>query len=163
MYCPNCGKPNLTEQKFCRSCGLSLEKVVQTLVEQLPSTNLDKDLQDQQRKVERWLHLVAGGTISIVVGVVLWGIIYQVILVQGEVLAGSLFLAFIVGLLLFALLMIYRESLLKAHGKRQLSQAPLAPSQETANLLPASSGQPISSITEHTTELLRVEQQDAAK
>jgi hypothetical protein len=163
MYCPNCGKPNSTEQKFCRSCGLSLEKVVQTLVEQLPATNLDKHLQDQQRKVERWLHIIAGGTISIIVGAVLWGLIYEIILVKGDVLVGSLFLTCIIGFILSAGLAIYRESLLKANGKRQLPQAPLAQSQDTANLLAASSGQSISSITEHTTELLGVEKPDAAK
>jgi len=163
MYCPNCGKPNSTEQKFCRSCGLSLEKVVQTLAEQLPASNLDKHLQDQQRKIERWLHIVAGGTISIIVGAVLWGLIYEIILVKGEVLVGSLMLTFIIGLIVSAMLAIYRESLLKAHGKRQLSQASLAQSGDTANLLPASSSQSISSVTEHTTELLMVEKPDAVK
>ena len=30
MYCPNCGKTNSPEQRFCRSCGLGLEKIVQS-------------------------------------------------------------------------------------------------------------------------------------
>ncbi|MGH9901852.1 MAG: zinc-ribbon domain-containing protein, partial [Pyrinomonadaceae bacterium] len=27
MHCPNCGKRTSAEQKFCRSCGMSLEAV----------------------------------------------------------------------------------------------------------------------------------------
>jgi hypothetical protein len=38
MYCPNCGTEAPVAQKFCRSCGFSLEKVPQLLAEQLPGT-----------------------------------------------------------------------------------------------------------------------------
>ena len=52
MYCPNCGNRNSTDQKFCRSCGLGLQKVAQTLSEQLP-TKLDVTLQQKKERFEK--------------------------------------------------------------------------------------------------------------
>lgn len=161
MYCPNCGKTNSSEQKFCRSCGLSLEKVAQSLAEQLPTTDPDRRLQDRRRKVERWLNVVAGSAISILVVGVLWGIIYKIIIVKGDVLTGLMFLGFIVGLILFALLVLYRESLLKASGQRQSPQPALRQAGDTAKLLSEPRLEPTPSVTEHTTELLMVEKKSS--
>jgi hypothetical protein len=155
MYCPNCGRTNTPRQKFCRSCGLSLEKIAQEIALQLPAEEVGKHLQVRQRRVECGLHIVAGSTISLVVGGVVWGIIYEIILVKGEVLAGSLFLSFVVGLLLFAGLAVYRDSLLKASGKRQVMPQKTSQAEETANLLPESFSEVTPSVTERTTELLR--------
>jgi len=45
MFCPNCGKENFSEQKFCRACGIGLEKVVESLMEQkILSAQDDKSL-----------------------------------------------------------------------------------------------------------------------
>jgi hypothetical protein len=161
MYCPNCGKTNSAEQRFCRSCGLSLEKVVQSLSEQLSAADLDKNLLEQQRKLQRWITIIAGSTISIVVGGVMWGIIYEIMIVKGEVLVGSAFLAFLIGLVLFALLNIYKESLVKTSGKRRTTQPRLTQEGEDAKLLPETYFEPISSATEHTTELLMVEEKES--
>jgi len=38
------------------------------------------------------------------------GIIYEIIIVKGDVAEGLVFLAFILGIIVFALLMLYRES-----------------------------------------------------
>jgi len=161
MYCPNCGKTNSAEQRFCRSCGLSLEKVVQSLSEQLSAADFDKTLLEQQRKLQRWITIIAGSTISIVVGGVMWGIIYEIMIVKGEVLVGSAFLAFLIGLVLFALLNIYKESLVKTSGKRRTTQPRLTQEGENAKLLPETYFEPISSATEHTTELLMVEEKES--
>jgi hypothetical protein len=163
MYCPNCGKENSAEQKFCRTCGLSLEKAVQSLAEQLPALDLDKNLRERQERVDRLINIVAGSAISIAVGGILWGIIYGIIIVKGEVIAGLLFLAFIVGVILFALLSLYRESLSKAAGKRHLLQPPPTQASDTAKLLPDSQMEPIPSITERTTELLTVNGKDRSE
>ena len=156
MYCPNCGKPNSAEQKFCRSCGLSLGKTVESLAEQLPAIDLDKNLQERKRRVDRWLNITGGTAILIVVGSVLWGIIYEIIIVKGKVLGGSIFLAFVVGLILVALLAVYRDTLEKASSKRKVSQSTLPQTEETARL-PASAGEVMASVTEDTTELLTIE------
>lgn len=36
MHCPNCGTETSAGQKFCRACGLSLERIAQLLAELLP-------------------------------------------------------------------------------------------------------------------------------
>ncbi|MEW6212145.1 MAG: zinc-ribbon domain-containing protein [Acidobacteriota bacterium] len=55
MYCPNCGKTNLAEQNFCRSCGLNLEKISHSIAEHLPAEDLDKHIQDRRRIVDCWI------------------------------------------------------------------------------------------------------------
>lgn len=170
MFCPNCGKASSVKQKFCRSCGLSLEKTAQSLAEQLPIAEqhpvkeLDNSLREKQLRVERWIKIIVGSTISLVTLGVLWGIIYKVILVKGQVLMGLVFLGFILGLITFALLVMYRESLVEksaSHLPSQTSPLPLAASGE--NALPESSMQPLTSVTERTTDLLRVERRDDAR
>ena len=154
MYCPNCGKTNSAEQKFCRSCGLSLEKAVQSLAEQLPGLELDKNLRERQLKVDRLIAIVLGSAISIVLVGVLWGIIYGIIIVNGQVTVGLFMLAFIVGMILFALLSMYRDSLRKAAGKRQLTEPATPLVADTGELLSETHVEPIPSVTERTTELL---------
>jgi zinc-ribbon domain len=156
MYCPNCGKTNSEEQKFCRSCGLSLEKVVQSLFEQLPATDVDKNLRERQRKVELWAKVFGTGIASLFALLVLWGTIYKTIIEEGKVAIGLGFLAFIVGAVALIVLMLYRESLLKA-SKRPLPKPEPSPPADTAKLLPEPSFEPIPSVTERTTDLLSVE------
>lgn len=163
MYCPNCGKTSSTEQKFCRSCGLSLEKVIQSLSEQLTAADLDKNLVERQRKLGRVIDIVAVTTVSIVVGSVIWGIIYAIIIQKGAVLTGSIFLAFILGIVLFALLSMYSESLKKKPAKRQATVATPPPDRETGKLLTEPSIEPISSVTEVTTGLLEVDEKTREK
>ena len=153
MYCPNCGKTNLTEQKFCRSCGFSLEKTVQSLADQLPALELDKQLRERQRKVDRLIKIVAGSVGSIIAGGVIWAIVYGIIIVKGEVLTGLVFLAFIIGVILFGLLSIYRDSLRKTADTRRLAAPPQQLGENTGELLSESHFEPFS-ITERTTELL---------
>ena len=159
MYCPNCGKTNSGEQKFCRSCGLSLENVVQSLAEQLPGTNIDKNLGERQRKVDLWAKILGTSVISLSVLAVLWFIIYQLFVLQDDVELGLGVMVLILGFLAFILLMIYREYLVKA-SKRTLPQPASLPAPETGELLPEPSFEPIPSVTERTTELLAVERKE---
>src|SRR6185437_2153687 len=48
----NCGNKNADPQNFCRACGLSLEKIAQSLAEQLPTVAI-KGLQERKDKLER--------------------------------------------------------------------------------------------------------------
>lgn len=161
MYCPNCGKTNSGEQKFCRSCGLQLEQVVQSLVSQLTAPDADKTLIERQNNLDRWIKMIAVSTISLFVGAVLWGIIYSIIIVKGEILGGSIFLAIILGILLFALLVLYRESISKKPSK-QKSSGPDSLANDTAKLLSEPRFEPVPSVVERTTELLTVNRKDSA-
>ncbi len=158
MYCPNCGQATSAELKFCRSCGLSLEKAAQSLVEQLPEVEPNKHLRERQRRVERLLYILGGSAALVFVVSLFWTVINKIIIGKGQVLGGLVFFGFILAFILFALLMLYRESLLKASGKRLSTPATLPQSEHTARLLSESHVEPIPSVTERTTELLVAEE-----
>ncbi|HEX2271961.1 MAG TPA: zinc ribbon domain-containing protein, partial [Pyrinomonadaceae bacterium] len=87
MFCPNCGAKTSIEQKFCRACGLGLEKIALSLTEQLPSRP-DEKLMSQKERLERLgvaaLSVFGAGLL----GIILWGIVYKIMIVQGKFLAG---------------------------------------------------------------------------
>lgn len=162
MFCPNCGQATTAEQKFCRSCGLNMEKAVQSVAEQLPAVELNKQLRERQRRVDQLLYALGGSAAVIFVVSLFWTIINKIIIGKGQVIAGIIFLAFILGFIIFALLMLYRESLVNAARKRSLAQPSLPPTEETARLLPESHIEPLPSVTERTTELLVAEKKREA-
>ena len=161
MFCPNCGNENSIEQKFCRSCGLSLEKAAQSLAEQLPS-KLTKAQRSQKEKYER-LGMIALSLFGLgIFGMILYGVVYRVIFVQGRTWEGLGVLGFIAliacGILASIFFAQANESdklLIKSKPKpdRELR----APSQ-TGKLLAESELEPVPSVTERTTELLFAEQ-----
>jgi uncharacterized membrane protein YvbJ len=157
MYCPNCGNKNSADQKFCRSCGLSLEKSAQSLAEQLPSPSI-KSLQERKEKLER-LGLASLSVFGLgVVGFILYGVFYEVMLRQGAliavlaVLGAAIFIgSAITSVILFA----------KANELKEESAKPRIGSGTTRELpdgttskLPDSLDQPRLSVTERTTNLL---------
>jgi len=162
MYCPNCGQATSTEQKFCRGCGLSLEKAAQSLIEQLPAVELNRHLRGRQLRVDRLLYTIGGSAAVIFFVSLFWTVINEIIIGKGHILGGLIFLAFILGFIVFALLMIYRESLLKASSKRSSAQPSLREPEQTARLLPESHIEPMPSVTERTTELLVAEKKSDA-
>lgn len=166
MYCPNCGNKSSTDQRFCRSCGLGLEKVAQTLVEQLP-TNLDENLDAQKNRLEQWgvaaLSVFGLGVLSLL----LYGIVYKLMITQGKVMAGLALLGLVVMVacgLLSVVLFAKANEVGEAKLKRQITQAEgPTKSETTRDLLPEGRLEQIPSVTEHTTELLFVERESAAK
>lgn len=151
MHCPNCGTPAVADQRFCRSCGLSLPEFSQLLAEKLPA--LREELQDQKRKIERWglsLWIAAGAIFYISL---YWAIISEIIIGKGHVLGGILFLLVITAISLGALLVLYSSSLEKRsaflHSSRTESKRDTA-----ADLLPGSPADLTIGVTEHTTEFL---------
>jgi len=164
MFCPNCGNKITADQKFCRSCGLSLEKITQVVTEQLP-VKPDESIEERKERLERW-----GFYALCVFGAgVLLPLLYYIgtLLVAGKVLTGLGLLAFIVVVgcgLLSVILFAQAEDIKKAGGKGRSPQTGELTEQETTSrLLPESNLTPASSITDRTTELLFVEKEGRAK
>ena len=157
MFCPNCGSKNSTQQKFCRSCGLSLEKSAQSLVEQIPA-KIDQSLERRKEKLERFGFIALIGVGVVGVGAMSYMIISDMMLVQGKVLGGLALLTIIICGLSAAFFFNYANFLKKTAVKNRLQPPEEMREYETpAKLLNDSYLEPIPSVTERTTELLYVE------
>jgi hypothetical protein len=160
MYCPNCSTKVSLDQKFCRACGLGLEKIVESLSEQLP-TKLDESLQAEKNKLER-----AGMIALSIFGLGLFGLLlylvgYKLMLSQGKIIAALGIIGFMVFIgcgLLSVMLFAKANEIKEAASKRQV-QGPdeLQQPSLTTNLLPEGQLEPVPSVTENTTELLFAE------
>ena len=156
MYCPNCGNKSSADQRFCRSCGLSLEKTALSLTEQLP-TRLEESLQQRKEKLERYgvaaLSVFGLGLLSFL----LYNVVYKA-LAQGRILAGLAMLALIIVLcfgVLSVILFAKANELKEAAAKRQIREpSELTPPETTRELLPEAHPEPAFGVTERTTELL---------
>lgn len=157
MFCPNCAAKISRDQKFCRACGLGLEKIVQSLSEQHP-TKLNETLEAQKNKLER-LGLTALTIFGVgVLGLLLYGVGYKLMLSQGKILAGLGIIGLIVLLgsgLLSVILFAKANELKEASGKAQTQrQTELHEAEPSANLLTEGQFEPVPTVTERTTELL---------
>lgn len=164
MYCPNCGIGSSTEQKFCRKCGLALERFADALAEELPARGPDEfetkgELLERQKRIEWWLTAVLAVAGSLLVGALLYGIVAKMMIGKGEYLKGVIFFVFIVGLISALGLVFYNETLKEKIGRKAQTREPaLQPkAAETGKLLPESRFEPAASVTERTTDLLGVE------
>ncbi len=161
MYCPNCGNKNSADQRFCRSCGLGLEKIAQSLTEQLP-TRLDKSLQERKEKLER-LGVAALSVFGVGILSFILYMVFNKLMTQGSILAvlGMLALVIVLGCGLLSVILFAKAGELKeSSAKRQIKgPSELEPS-ETKELLPDTHPEPILSVTERTTELLFAEKKN---
>lgn len=165
MFCPNCATKVSPEQKFCRSCGLGLSQIVQSLAEQLP-TKLDASLLERKNKLER-LGTYALSTFGLgVLGFFLYLVGYKLMLSQGKFLAalGVLVALVVVGAgFLSVILFAKAKEAEDATGKRQLESAKeVAAAGGTGKLLSEDYVTPVPSVAERTTELLFVEKKSTA-
>ena len=155
MYCPNCATVISTEQKYCRSCGLGLEKIAQSLVEQLP-TKFNESLQQRKERIERW-GVAALSVFGLgILGITLFHIVK--VFLEGRLLAGLGYLALII-MLACGLLSVILCAKAKEVGEYKTQKRPASPevlpnTNTTANLLPPEHVEPSLSVTDATTELL---------
>ena len=167
MYCPSCGNQNSVDQKFCRSCGLGLQKVAQTLSEQLP-TKLDVSLQQKKERLEK-LGVAALSVFGAGVAIpILWGIFYKMMWSQGKVLAGLGSLALVIVMacgLLSVILFAKANEVKETPAQGPLPDKPeLHPQADTRELPEHSAPEtPVFSVTDRTTELLAEETKAEAK
>ena len=160
MHCPNCGHKISAEQKFCRGCGMSLEKVVQLLGELSPAVRQSaQGAREQQLKrlAERAGTALLAGAGAVFFLAVCWAIILKIIIRKGEWLEGGMFLALLIALVGGGLLLSYSASARKSALALAPEPPALQPDEHTARLLSEPPLEPVPSVTERTTELLTVE------
>ena len=160
MFCPNCGANNSTEQKFCRSCGLNLEKTAESMLEQIPSAESAKFLK-RERNLEKFGNIALGGFgIVLLTGIIaiIYLIITKVILSGNSIFGGIMLIAFIIFASLSLAYVAFNEDLKERKQKTNPTlKNELAEKQDTAKLLEEKPFEPVGSVTENSTELLFVE------
>ena len=154
MHCPNCGIEASTGQKFCRACGLSLERFAQLLAELLPDGE-DENVARARRRLRQLEKAakIAGWTAGSALGIVIafLGILTMIVT---DIRPGIVLLLFGVGVIALMLVLIYQSSLNKQVSGRFPSQ-PTLPSAETTNkLLSEDQSRIAMSVTEQTTARL---------
>lgn len=162
MHCPNCGTEASLSQKFCRSCGLSLEKVPQLLGEQHSppeseegSDKIVGNLRDRQRKIDHWLSLTGYGFISLTYISAITGIAYLVVNKNMPLLPGIVILLCMLGGAIAAFFALYSDFLKKMLAENYPPKSRALPQTEiTAKLPLAASQEELISVTEHTTKSL---------
>ena len=166
MYCPICSTKISLDQKYCRYCGLGLEKIAQSVSEQLP-TKIEENLQERKNKLER-LGVAALSVFGLgVLGFFLYMVGYKLMLSQGKILAalGVLGLLVILGSgLLSVILFAKAKDVQDASSKRPLQPVDEMPEAVAkTKLLHESRLEEIPSVTERTTELLFTEKKSDGK
>ena len=156
MFCPNCGSKTSTEQKFCRACGLGLGKIALSLTEQLPNRP-DENLMSQKERLERWGVAALSVFGTGVLGLILYGVVYEMMILKGKFLAGLALIGLIILLgsgILSVILFAKAKEVEEAAGKRRVPQIEPTPTKE---LLSEGIFEPVPSVTDRTTELLFAE------
>jgi len=160
MFCPNCSANNSTEQKFCRSCGLNLEKSAESLIEQIPNAQ-NANLLKQTQQIEKFGNFALGGfgvVLLTAVGAIIYFIFSKMILSGANVLAGILIIAFFIFAVLSVIFVILNESTKEKKAKiNPVLADELTGAKDTGKLLEEKPFEPVSSVTENSTELLFAE------
>ncbi len=158
MFCPNCGGDNLSERKYCRSCGLKLDSISKSVAEQFPSVEYVK-LQKRKERFEKLGLASLAVTGAIGLGIILSKVAYYKLILFGpEVLLWSAFGAFALSALLSVFFFNYPKLFMKFEKVNPHFSSPddrtEAVSLPTNKLIDDRPFEPVGSVTEHSTELL---------
>jgi hypothetical protein len=154
MHCPNCGAESSAKQKFCRACGLSLDRFAQLLAELLPDGE-DENVARARRRLRQLEKAVktAGWTSGSALGI-LFAVLGVLTMVQSHFGGGIFLLLFGIGIIA-AMSFISYESSLKKKVSGSFPSQPTLPSAETTNKLLSEDQSRIAiSVTEQTTARL---------
>src|ERR1700687_4963161 len=154
MYCPSCGKENSVEQRYCRSCGLSLLTIAQALAHELSAkepvgNSVESSVEKVNREQKGWQNPLLYGLLIIMLGLII-AIFGTMILVEKLVSDIGVVIAFLgVGLLgLKGVLTILPQSKIVPTSEEVLHGGPMT------KLPTALHPGELASVTEHTTRTL---------
>lgn len=162
MFCPSCGAGNSTTQRFCRNCGMNLERTAEHLLEQFPAGERP-DLDRSERRLEKFGQFALGGFLIVIflAGLAtVYAVISKLIFTGKDPLVGIFFLVFLIFALLSLSYVIFRENLKDKRRKaaaHSVSNELETPAAVTGRLIEERPFEPVPSVTEHTTELLPTE------
>jgi len=135
---------------------LDVEQVSRFLAGQLLAS--PRELQGKGLMIEKWGSNLLRGSLGLLYVALCWIIIDQVIIGGGQALAGLALLMILTGITLGSALKGYASSLRKSLNKHDpLRSTAIGSPEDEARLLPKSQVTSVSSVTEHTTELLMAE------
>lgn len=158
MYCPNCATKTSESQRFCRSCGLRLEKIVESLAEQMPNS-VDETLLQRKERLER-LGLAALSIFGLsFLGFLLYIVFNKLMLTQGRFLAALAVLGvfIVIGCGLLSVILFAKANELKeAATKRPADRLNEHPAGDSTGKLLDAHREPVFSVADRTTDLLSV-------
>jgi hypothetical protein len=156
MHCPRCGTNATVGQQFCRSCGLSLEKVAELLGNELPleaSTRQNElaRLRERQQKFQEWGGIAGLITFGLILLLFIIVVVSQMILKGGALIGvGLLLILLAIGAGIMGGFQAYSKSL-----KEKLANPPLPkPGESGAGRKLEAYHEPVPTVTDRTTELL---------
>lgn len=156
MHCPRCGTNATSGQQFCRSCGLSLEKVAELLGNELPLEVSSRQrelarLRERQQKFQDWGGIAGLITFGLILLLFIILVFTQMIMKGGALIpVGLLLVLLAIGAGIMGLFQGYAKSL-----KEKLANQPLPKPNESDETQKLSAfREPVNSITDRTTELL---------
>lgn len=147
MYCPNCGKDNPENTRFCRSCGLGLQTISHALVNELSATKSDDGLIEiVESEQKRWRNSLMYGVLMLLLGMAI--IIFGKKVVVEQLIAdlGTLIAVLGIGLVCFK-----GVSLLRSQPSSSRPSKSVLEGKSTTELPPALPSGEQASVTEHTT------------
>jgi hypothetical protein len=159
MFCPNCGTKNNVGLNYCRSCGLKLDAIVEAVADQMPAS---EDAESQRRREKSGQPSRVALSIHVVIGLAL--IVFFV--TQYEALGyffGSVLFGTIVAWIWFLLGIILYPKFIKKDGRNYPPQVEAVPASTgvTTRLIEDRPFEAApSSVTENTTDLLKVPSAD---
>ena len=143
MFCPNCGSSNAKRQRFCRYCGLQIDKIGAKLASQLALGRESDDF----RRLRSLRRFIDGAQISFITA----ALIGLVTMIFFDWAIGKTFL----GIGMLALLL---TETLRAFTRHSMAESRSGSSNvaEQSKLLEEKHFEPASMVTEDKTELFKV-------
>lgn len=179
MFCPNCGTKTEAGQKYCRACGLSVEKLAGLIAERPPAGAPERSTPDERstpedvarllqrkRSVERYERRLArvcfaAGSVFVILilAILIIRIIITNIIEEGELLVGSIFVGIFLIVVAALALGLYRKWVTDSLAARGVAEETAKQFERGATTLklPEVRFDPATSVTDHTTELLAAE------